>query len=64
MYNLAITTETSWNLILFCNQELEISKQSQKIPICWSGRVALWLATYARKPMVPGLRPAATYVQR
>ena len=64
MYNLAITTETSWNLILFCNQGLEISKQRQKIPICWSGRVALWLATYALKPKVSGLRLAATYAQR
>ena len=28
------------------------------------GRVALWLATCARKPKVPGSSPAASYVQR
>ena len=28
------------------------------------GRVAQWLATCARKPKVPGLSPAASYVQR
>ena len=28
------------------------------------GRVAYWLATYARKPKVPGSSPAASYVQR
>ena len=27
------------------------------------GRVALWLATCARKPKVPGSIPAASYVQ-
>ena len=27
-------------------------------------RVAWWLATFARKPKVPGSSPAASYVQR
>ena len=29
----------------------------------WHEMVKLWLATYARKPKVPGSSPAATYVQ-
>ena len=28
------------------------------------GRVAWWLGTCAQKPKVPGLSPAASYVQR
>ena len=62
-----------WTLVdLFCTKRL-FSQETAFSPGYFTrdnarnsflGRVAWWLATCARKPKVPGSRPAASYVQR